>query len=295
MSTTIIESRVRWPHTGIDAPLAFTITGFKELETGRGVAYSAELVHPDLGVVGRIANEGCGGATTFHPYDYARFGERQLEQILQRSLQDSEPMDTGFLGMETLLDEIINETETAQLVTTMRTKHQFLVRSYLPREAASWGPDRGAPGAYTRIIARRADRERLAAKLAADPAEHLDEGAYWQMFTGEDWAPLHGTCPLTPEQVANRLQRVDQLIAELDAPDIYNIDVPFDDDLHLFGTPATHFTLVGDHVAAVHSTKWCTCRSRRSVVAFERWNDRSLEESGTIHAARRCRRLVRID
>jgi hypothetical protein len=292
---TIIESRVRWLHTGIDAPFTFTVTGFNQLETGRGVAYSAELVHPDRGVVGRIANEGCGGPTTFYAYDRTRFGDRQIEQFLQCSLQDGEPMDTGFSGMETLLDEIINEAETAQLVAAMRTKGQFLVRSYLSREAASWGPHRGAPGAYTRIIARRADRERLAAKLAADPAEHLDEGAYWQMFTGEDWAPLTGTSPLTPEQIAGRLKHVDQLIAELDAPDIHNIDVPFDGDLRLFGTPTTRFTLVGDHVGAVDSARWCACRSRRSVVAFERWSGRCLEESGTVHAARRCRRLVRID
>lgn len=38
---TNTESLTRWPHTGIDAPIAFTITGFHELETDCGVAYSA--------------------------------------------------------------------------------------------------------------------------------------------------------------------------------------------------------------------------------------------------------------
>lgn len=292
---TIFEPSNRWTHTGIDAPIAFAITGFSELETACGVAYSAELVHPELGVVGRIVNEGFGGPTTFRPYNPARFGEGQLERILEHSLQDGEPMDTGSLGMERLLDEIIDEAETAQYVTEMRAKGHFLVRSYLPRAAASWGPHRGAPHVYTRILARRADRERLAAKLAADQAEHLDEGAYWQMFTGEDWVPLIGTTPLTPEQVTGRLQRIDQVSAGLTSPDCYTIDVPFGDDLNLFGTPTARFTLVGDHVGAVDSTAWCTCSARRTVVEFERWNRGSLEESGTVHAATRCRRLVRLD
>ncbi|MGW4528863.1 hypothetical protein [Amycolatopsis sp. NPDC004378] len=295
MSATVIESRSRWTHTGIDAPYAFTISGFNELETGRGVAYSAELIHPDLGVVGRIANEGCGGPTMFYAYDHTRFGNRQLEQFLQHSRQDGEPLADRVEGMETLLDEIINEAETARLVTEMRAHDQFLVRSYLPRTAASWGPYRGAPLAYTRIVTRRDGREQLAARLAADPAERLDEGAYWQMFNGEDWVRLLGPAPLNSEQIADRARRAGELATELDAPDIYNIDVPFDDDLHLFGTPAARFTLVGDHVGAVETTTWCRCRSRRSVIAFERWNHGSLEESGTIHAALRCRSLVRLD
>lgn len=292
---TIDETRIRWVHTGIDAPLTFTITGVNEVQTNRGVAYSTELVHPSLGVVGRIANEGCGGPTTFDPYDHTRFGERELQELLERSLQDGEPMKTDNWGLETLLDEIIYEAETTQLVTEMRARDRFLIRSYLSREAASWGPSRGAPGTYDRIVTQRAGRERLAAALAADPAETLVEGAYWQMFTGEDWAPLIGTPSLTSAQVTDRLRHLDRLAAELDEPDTYNTAVPFGDELHLFGVPTATFLLVGDHVGTVDSTRWCTCRSRRSVVPFERWSSRSLTESGTVHAAIRCRRLVRLD
>jgi len=295
VGTTGIEPRTRWVHTGIEAPYSFTVTGFNQLDTGRGVAYSAELVHPDLGVVGRIANEGCGGPTTFHAYDRTRFGDRHLEQFLQRSVQDGEPMATGFPGLERLLDEIITEAETNQLVDEMRAKGQFLVRSCLPREAASWGPQHGAPLAYTRILTRRGDRDRLAAKLADDPPEHLDEGAYWQMFTGEDWVRLPGESPLTAEQTATRLRRIGQLTAELNQPEVHTTAVPFDDEFFLFGTLTARLTLVGDQVGAVDTTKWCGCRRRQKVVAFERWTSGSLQESGTVHAARRCRQLVRID
>jgi hypothetical protein len=123
----------------------FAVTGFDDLDTGRGIAYSAELVHPELGVVGRIANEGCGGPTTFYSDNRARFGEDHLELFLGQCRQDGEPMDIGHFGVETLLDAIIDEAETVETVAEMRRKGQFLVRSYLPREAAPWGPHRGAP------------------------------------------------------------------------------------------------------------------------------------------------------
>lgn len=295
MSTTIVESRVHWVHTGIDAPYSFTITGFNELETHRGVAYSAELVHPDLGVVGRIANTGCGGSTTFDAYDRARFGAQQLEQFLTRSLQDGEPMDTADLGMETLLDEIINEAETVRFVAEMRTKGLFLVRSYLSREAASWGPARGAPLTYTRIVARHDRREQLVAKLADNPAERLDTGAYWQMFNGVEWTRLLGESPLTPEQSNARVRRAEQLAAEAPDPDIYRDTVPFDEQFYLSGKPSRRFTLTGDTTSLLNTDSWCPCPRRQSTVRFERWTSTSLEESGDVHAAKHCRRLVRID
>ncbi|WNV83093.1 hypothetical protein [Umezawaea sp. Da 62-37] len=295
MDTTDVEPRARWPHTGIQAPYSFTITGFNQLETGRGVAHSAELVHPTLGVVGRIANEGRGGPTTFHTNDRTRFDDRDLEQFLQHSVQDGTPMRTGFPGLEHLLDEIITETETSELVDEMRVKGWFLIRSYLPREAASWGPQRGAPSVYSRIITRRGDRERVVARLAGDPASRLNEGAYWQMFTGQQWVPLLRESPLTPEQTATRLRRIDQLTAETDRPEALVSAVPFDDELFLFGRLTATVTLLGDHVGTVETATWCDCRRRQKIVAFERWAGGSLQESGTVHAARRCRRLVHID
>lgn len=294
MGSSDIKPRVRWVHTGIQAPYAFTVTGFNQLETGRGVAYSARLVHPDLGIVGLISNGGRGGPTTFHAEDRARFGERELERFLQNSVQDGKPMTTGYSGLEHLLDEIINEAETAEAVAGMRLHSQFLVRSYVPREAVSWGPVRGAPLAYTRIVARRSDRERLATTLITDPPEHLHEGGYWQMFTGEDWISMPGACSPTPEQIADRVRRIDRLAAELDLPQSHHTAVPLE-EFFLFGTPTARFTLVGDRVRTIDSTRWCRCPRRQRVVAFERWKSQSLEESGTVHAAVRCRRLVRID
>ncbi|WP_249124145.1 hypothetical protein [Saccharopolyspora erythraea] len=287
--------RTRWVHTNIEAPYPFSVTGFNQLSTGRGVAFSAELVHPNLGVVGCIANGGYGGSTTFSPYDHTRFGKRNLEEFLRRCRQDGQPMDTGPVGMETLLNEIVNETETAGIVADMRATSQFVVRSRRPRETASSGPRRGAPLVYRGILLRRTDREDLAAELARDPAERLPAGAYWQMFDGLEWTPLLGEPPLAPEQINARLRRADQLTAGAPDRDTRLNAVPFDDQFHLSGTPAARFTLTGDATSRLCTDSWCQCARRKATVRFERWNGTTLEESGVVHAARRCRRLVRID
>lgn len=287
--------RTRWVHTGIDAPDTFVVTGFNQVDTGRGIAYSAELVHPELGVVGRIANEGCGGPTTFIGYNRARFGEDHLALLLRQCRQDGEPMDTGHFGVETLLDAIIDEAETAETVAEMRTNGRFLVRSYLPRQAAPWGPHRGAPLANTRILLRRDARERLAARLARMPAERLEDGAYWQMFDDTEWTRLLGESPLTPEQINARVRRAEQLAAQAPDRDTFLGVVPFDEEFYLTGRPATAFTLTSDTDPTLTTDSWCQCARRRSTVRFERWSGTGLEESGTVHAAQRCRRLVRID
>ncbi|HET6286492.1 MAG TPA: hypothetical protein VFG15_07045 [Amycolatopsis sp.] len=290
----VIESRTRWTHTGIDAPYTFTISEFNQLETGRGVAYSARLIHPQLGVVGLIDNAGSGGPTTFHPNDPARFGRRQLEQFLERSLQDGEPMDDA-LGMETLLDEIINEAETEQAVARMRAEGQFLVRSYVPREAQPFGPHREAPVICSRFVARLDKRASIATWLNNDPAHRPHDGAHWQMFNGEDWVPLLGPGPLTEGQIAERARRASELALELEDPHRQQVGVPFGDDLYFYGSSTRHFTLIGDDVSTVNTTTWCRCNDRRNAIGFEKWRNGVLIGSGSVHATRECRALVRLD
>ncbi|HET6286490.1 MAG TPA: hypothetical protein VFG15_07035 [Amycolatopsis sp.] len=288
-------SLVHWTHSGIDAPHAFTVIDFDYLDVGRGVAYGATLIHPDLEAVGRIANDGSGGPTTFHPYDHTRFGHHHLDQFLARCLQDDEPLNRHPDARNNLLESILTEADTADLVREMRANGGFLVRSYIPDAGRRFGPRRAAPKLLPRIRALRIERGPLAGYLNSDPHDPPEDGAYWQMFNGEDWVRLLGPGPLTPEQLAARTQRAGELAAEMDRPDDYHAAVPFDDDLHLFGTPAKRFTLVGDSVGVVNDTTWCRCRRRKSVIAYERWSNGDLEGSGTIHAAVRCRALVRID
>jgi hypothetical protein len=285
----------RWVHTDIQAPHTFTVTGFNMLETGRGVAYSAQLIHPTLGAVGLISNEGCGGPTMFHTNDFARYSERDLTAFLSGCLQDGQPMDRGSMGLETLLDEIINEAEYAEDVDRMRREGQFLVRAYEPRTDSNYGSHRGPSLPFARLALRRDARERLAAKLAANPEHRLQPGQTWQMFTGVDWAPLLGEPILSAEQTTARLQAVTDLLTR--SPEAsFVLGVRLDEEFVVFGSPASgRFTLVGDTTMTVETTRWCRCERRLADVPFQRWDNHGLLESGTVHSAKRCRRLVSID
>lgn len=289
----------RWVHTDIDAPGAFTVREFTMVETHRGVAYSAKLVHPTLGLVGLIDNEGCGGPTMFTSYDRARYGERDLETFLAQCRQEGQPMDTGPMGLETLLDEIINEAEFAGDVDRMRREDLFLIRSFEPATAENYGSRRGPALPFARPRLRRDERGRLAVRLAAMPEHRLQPGQRWQMFNGTEWVPLLGDPMMTAEQTADRLETVTDLLTR---PDLQarlvggvRLDEP-DEELFLFGTPGTgRFSLIGDTTEDVKTGAWCSCARRRATVSFQRWDSHGLLESGTVHAARRCRRLVRID
>lgn len=288
MTVTSTESRTRWVHTGIDAPYPLSITGLVVAEHDRGVAYSAELVHPEHGPVGLISNRGCGDDTRFDAHNAATFSSRDLKQFLGQCTQDGEPMNTDAL--HELLEEILCEAETAEHVAEARRAGSFLVRSYLPRTASS-GPQRGSPVRLTRIALNRAAREVLAGHLDATPGHDVHgPSAYWQMFDGVDWTPLLGAGPLTPEQKNARISRATRfLVNSLQCE-------PFDEQFHIHGNPAGRFVLIGDTTTKLNLHSWCRCnRPRQRTVRFERWNDLALEESGAVHAATSCRRLVRID
>ncbi|MCK2240047.1 MULTISPECIES: hypothetical protein [unclassified Crossiella] len=297
MSTTNTQPRERWVHTGIDAPYSFSMPDLSHTPTSRGLAYSGTLVHPEFGAVGLIVNEGRGLPTAFHPHDRARFGVAHLEAFLRQCQQDGEPMatDTNIEGVADLLEAIVDEAETASHVTRMRATNSFLLRSYLPREAGDWGPERGAVLAWTRILLTHTSRERLAAKLDEHEAGGLETGAYWQMFDGQDWTRLLGPSPLTPEQANTRIRRAEQLAAGLPDGNASLHAAPFSGDLWLFGKPARRFTLVGDTSYLLNTDSWCRCPNRQPIVQFELWNSTGLEGSGTVHAAQLCRRLVRIN
>ncbi|MDT7785584.1 MAG: hypothetical protein QOF58_4003 [Pseudonocardiales bacterium] len=288
MTFTITEPRTRLVHSGIDAPYPLSITGLTALETDRGVAFHAELVHPEHGAVGRISNNGCGDDSCFHAYDDTTFSTHDLNQFLQRCLQDGVPMNPDALHV--LLEELVYEAETAETVTEARTAGLFLVRSYLHR-AENWGPQRGTPHRRTRIVRSRAAREQLADRLDSGPGHGVyGPSAYWQMFDGVDWTPLLGPSPLTEDQVEARIRRATRLIGGSFERE------PFDEELYLYGNPAGRFALLGDTISVLNVSSWCRCaRRRRRTVRFERWNNHVLQESGVVHAAKTCRRLIRID
>lgn len=288
MTVSHTKRSTSWIHTGIDAPYLLRATAVSEVEHDRGVAYSAELVHPELGIVGTISNRGCGDATRFDAHDDDTFSSRDLEQFLQQCLHDGEPI--GADDLELLLDEIIDETETAEHVAEARRAGLFLVRAYRPRTSGGH-PYRGYPLRWTRIALSRAAREALAARLDATPGSSVHgTKAYWQMFNGEAWTPLLAASPLTPEQIGDRVRRASRFTGRSMQGE------PFDGQFRIHGNPAGKFALIGDSTAALNASSWCRCtRPSKRTVRFERWNYHVLQYSGVIHAAKTCRRLVRID
>jgi hypothetical protein len=290
--------KVRWIHTGIDAPHELDVQGFNQLDTGRGIAYSAELVHPTLGVVGRIANLGDGGDTEFHSYGNTRFSWRDLESFAAQCTQDGVPLGLHYAAVVRLLDAAIDEAEYAEQVTIMRLDGLFLVRSFEPRTEHNHGTFRGAALSYKAVMLRRTHRQRIAEKLAQQPELRLISGAYWQMFNGREWVPLLAE-RFSAEQIASR---VDALSALRDAStEAHNTVVdpqgPIDGLYPYSGLSSDAFTLVEDAIATVHTNRWCRCTTRRPRLArFEKWSLKGGPlGSGTIHAARPCRRLVTID
>jgi hypothetical protein len=287
----------RWVHTGIEAPYKLDVQGLVMLETGRGVTYRAEMIHPEHGVVGRISNEGRGGPTTFHSYDYEKFRDRDLTAFVAQCRQDGEPLDPTGLGVESLLDEVINEGNYAEHVAEMRRNGHFLVRSFEPRTDDNDGVRRGPALVYTRPVLRRPARENLAAELAKTPEHRLAEAAFWQMFNGQEWAPLLPESALTAEQTTARIDEVVALHKATTSPEGVMCR-QLDDGVYAFSAlVSSRFTLIGDGTDYVNSQRWCQCKRRLAKpVRFERWSIRDgLLESGTVHAAKSCRRLVTVD
>lgn len=291
---------VRWTHTDVEAPYLLDAQGFNQLETGRGVAYSAELVHPTLGVVGRIANAGVGGDTEFYPYDYDRFSGRDLETFAAQCTQDGEPLGPHFYGVSRLLDAVINEADFAEHVATMRKNGLFLVRSFEPRTEHNHGPWRGLTSfSYRSIMHTPKQRQHIVQDLAERPEYRLAKGAYWQMFNGRDWVPLLSEERFTTDQITARIEGLAALRDASNAPGqvVPEPQGPIDDLYAYSRLSSDAFTLVEDRVAMVQAGRWCQCTTRRPrLIRFEKWSLKGGPRgSGTIHGARSCRRLMTID
>lgn len=284
------ESRATWVHTNIEAPYKFTIKHMSSTPTPRGVAFSASLVHPTLGVVGQIFNHGDGGPTRFDAADRDKFGARDLDAFLASCVQDGTPMATDFTGLEGLLDDIIDEAQTDDEIEAMRTKGGGLVRSFEPGPAGGY---RGAPIPFTTPLVTRALRQGAADHLA-DSDDRLDENAHWQMFNGLAWIPLLDDPELTAEQSAKQLAEIQACAKALpEQGHRYVTRKRLNDSWHVWGnTMKGTFTLVSD-AHMVSSYSWCRCARRRAgyTATFQTWQDNALVASGVVHAAQECRLL----
>lgn len=289
MRNTDTQSRdanelIRWTHTGIEAPYLLTVRN------------DAELVHPDLGVIGRVVN---GDLTMFEPSDSARFSHDDLSQFLQRSRHDGQPMPTGTHGVHLLLEAVISENRYADAVAQIRETTRFLLRSYTPRTEDHRSSHRGSVVTIAKIPHLRDAREALVERLATQPDTQLPPGATWQMFNGEMWTDLLPAPQITASDMAARATAMRLLVLAaggtlLDGQEWRN-------GLYITGTLATGMvTLVADPtpIKFPPPKRWCG-HDPESVrrVRYEWWNVHKglLVASGTVHGDATCQRLVTLD
>ncbi|WP_158894613.1 hypothetical protein [Amycolatopsis anabasis] len=292
------DGLVLWPHTGIEAPTTLAYRNCVDFEHSRGVAFRAELHHPQLGMIGWLENEGVGGATRFAPHDLDRFGWRAMDAYVARCRLDGRPLP---LGTEQLLDAVMTEQEVAEEVVRMRREHTMLVREYAEQTPGGLGAWRGAVIVLNTIARTRPARESVIAELDEDIHTRRHFDGIWQMYDGHDWRPFLSEHELTSDEVRARIAAIQSAYAAAGHPPYYGHFGPVD-GMHVSGPvrafrTGSHFVLSSDE-HPVYGHVWCRCGvgSRATLARFEHWDMQDgLIGSGWVHAAKKCRALVTID
>lgn len=286
----------RWTHTGIEAPYLLTLQNDAETDTRRGMP--TDLVHPHLGVIGRIV-DGDPTLTAFEPSDRARFSHDDLADFLRQTQQDGQPVPTGAAGVHLLLKEVINEARYANMATQLRGTTHFLLRSYTPRTEDDRRARRGPVVRIAKIPHLREARQALVGRLATQPDTQLPPGAHWQMFNGETWTDLLRTPEITASEMAERSTAMRLLVFAAGGTLLDGQE--WDNGLYITGTLATGMvTLVADPdpIKFPPPKRWCEHDPESvSRVRFEWWNVHKglLATSGTVHGDATCQRLVTLD
>ncbi|GAA4262791.1 hypothetical protein [Dactylosporangium darangshiense] len=176
---------VTLPHTGIRVPDAtLQVTGYQELPTPAGVAYTATLRWGPTRV-GTIHNEGSGGATIFWPAARSAVDRRELAEFVAASRNaDGQP-----LTEEALLEELITEYEHAAHVAAAARTADSPVRLRAPL-GVNGGLDRVSYTAARRTAAKVTTPAQRAALTAQLQRLAVPDGAWWQLWTGQAWEDL---------------------------------------------------------------------------------------------------------
>jgi hypothetical protein len=298
---------VLWPHTGIEAPTALTLRQYKEMDTTDGYAFSGEVVHPALGMVGWIENRGHGDGTTFTSAT-DQFTARDMIDFVAQCRQDGRLLSPhggdvrAIVDREGFLDSLRVEYLSAKAVQGMRHRNETLLRGYAPATEEDATPWRGDLLGYPSVLLSPAERQLAADHLAGEAATRLPSGWHWQVFTGSRWTALFAEPQLTADQVQSRVDAITALCA-ISSGLIVNAG-PID-GLYLTGFSWTApdsatdtVWLIEDTTTTLHPHEWCRCEdtSHREPIRFEGWSrEHGLVASGSVHADGRCRRLLVMD
>ena len=302
-----VQRLVLWPHTGIEAPTTLTLRKYKEMDTTDGYAFTGEVVHPALGMVGWIENRGHGDGTTFTPAT-DRFTHRDMIDFIAQCREDGRSLAPhggdvrAVVDREGFLDAVRVEYLSAKAAQNMRHRNETLLRGYSPAtvyDATAW---RGDLLGYPGILLSPAERRQAADQLAAEAATRLRLGEHWQMFSGTNWTALLAEPPLSAEQVQTRVDAITTLCS---ASSGLLVNAGPIDGFHLTGFSWTArdsatdtMWLIEDTTTTLHPHEWCRCEdtSHQEPIRFEGWSrEHGLIASGSVHADSRCRRLLVMD
>ncbi|ONI88116.1 hypothetical protein ALI22I_20470 [Saccharothrix sp. ALI-22-I] len=302
----------RWPHTGVVAPFLLTSSDYREQGTGNEqAAFTATLHHPDLGPVGVIEDDGDGTPTHFTPSAPARFSAAELDTFVRASRQDGAPFRPGPDGVGQLLCAVLDETEAAKAVHAIRGHGKMLVRGVLPAPLPGLPAQRHRPRAVSPIPLTLEQRATVETALSdtADPKAVL-AGLWWEMFNGREWTPLVALPGPDVADSATLRAQIMPIVAEAgntvpEGDPILNAG-PVQSGLlqgmyvnfrvNAGAGAGAGLRLIGDAVPVVHLDRWCDChRIRPTEVRFHVIFPGGHETSGTVHAAKTCRRLLTLN
>ncbi|ONI88095.1 hypothetical protein ALI22I_20365 [Saccharothrix sp. ALI-22-I] len=299
---------VCWPQTGLEAPFLFTAAGIEyERMPDQRVAFTANLVHPDLDIVGTIRNAGTGGPTWFKAADHNRFSDLDLEWFATQCRLGGEPLP-GAEPIAILLGLVLDETEaeivTALKAATMRTLDGLMIRTFTPYHTETAGtPDCGEVLLLKNwLTAGMAPRNRpvIAEGLELEPRYRRPDDAIWQMFNGRRWVPLLPESDHPLEIPALELAMIAQVYDKAKAAtgtSRVRSAGPMDGFYVSDSREPSQRLLLDDTAGTAQLDTWCRCTpAKPAVTRFQHWDVRKgLLGTGTVHAARRCRRVVTID
>lgn len=307
-----------WPHSGISAPSVLTIDNYRcWADANENVGYVADVVHPNLGLLGQMSNnDGRHLVTDFHYADRARFWPRDMEVFLKACTKDGRPVGLGDAGMTTLLEDALYEHETDSVVRRTRQRSGIVVRdrlNYPPQErrgdtasedtaTTDTTPLRGDAIGVKDMVLSPAGRAKLAARLHEHTPTPPQATHEWELFNGRTWVPLVIPEPGSARRTA-RMQAIQTL--HQDGPrylraapaDEFHVSGPLAWRLPELGERGVYVFLGDDSVHGSHHL-WCQCDvgPRARLVRLEEWTvEDGLVAAGYLHAAKTCRGLVTVD
>jgi hypothetical protein len=170
-----------YPHTALSSPYRLTMTNYAEIATECDVAFSGDLVHPELGVVGHVYYDGTGGGTKFQPIDDTRYSIDDLQEFADHCTERGRPVGS-IAAIECVVDLMVMEAHTQELVTQAKRNDNSVMR-LVATDVEHIGLSTNSSHAGRGITFARSARL-TAARVLAKGQPELRPEQRWELFTG---------------------------------------------------------------------------------------------------------------